>query len=65
MTFLIIVLFLIVYFLPTILAYTNNKKNKTTIFLLNFIIGWSAIGWFIALYLALRREKFTINHEFN
>lgn len=41
------------YFLPTILAKRNGQCNNTTaVFLLNLFLGWSFIGWVIALIMA-------------
>lgn len=45
MTFLILATLL--YFLPAILG--RNKANFTGILLLNLLLGWTVIGWFIAL----------------
>lgn len=36
------------YFLPTIAAYVENKKNKEAIFCLNLMTGWTILGWIIA-----------------
>jgi len=44
-----------VYFLPSILG--RKKRNAGTIFLINLLAGWSAVGWVIALILALRTEQ--------
>lgn len=43
------ILVLIVYFLPTIIA----RNNIIGIFLLNLLLGWTAIGWIGALIWAL------------
>jgi uncharacterized membrane protein len=54
-----------VYFLPSIIAYSNKKYNKGTILLINIFIGWSVIGWFIALFMAISRNRqhIVIHHE--
>lgn len=39
---------LAVYFLPTILAYKDDRKNKDWVCLVNLFLGWTVIGWFIA-----------------
>jgi len=41
------------YFLPTLIA----KRDKGMIFVLNFFLGWTLVGWAVALALALRDEK--------
>jgi Superinfection immunity protein len=42
------------YFLPAIIA--RNKRNATAIFWLNFLLGWSLVGWVIALVWALTND---------
>ena len=41
--------FAVIYFLPTIIAAARNKKSILGIFLLNLFLGWSFIGWVVAL----------------
>jgi len=38
-----------IYFLPTIIAYKKEKKNKGAIFILNLLFGWTVILWGLAL----------------
>jgi hypothetical protein len=45
----IIVTGLAVYFVPTIIAFSRNHKNKVAIFLLNLLAGWTFLGWVGAL----------------
>lgn len=47
----------IIYFIPSYIASKKNKYNKTLIYTINFLLGWSLFGWFGALYLALRNEQ--------
>jgi hypothetical protein len=53
-----ILLFLIlglgVYFLPFIIGY--NHKNSASIFILNLLLGWTFVGWVIALVWAFKRD---------
>jgi len=50
-----LVLFAIVmYFLPSIIA--HNKRDFAGIFLLNFFLGWTVVGWIIALVWALAAD---------
>lgn len=37
------------YLLPTIIAMGRSHQNKVSIFLLNLILGWTLIGWVVAL----------------
>jgi len=41
------------YFLPAIIAAVRHTHNSTGIFLLNLFLGWTVIGWFVALLMAL------------
>jgi hypothetical protein len=43
----LVLLAVVMYFLPAIIA--HNKRDFAGIFLLNFFLGWTVIGWFIAL----------------
>lgn len=46
----------VLYFLPTIIAAIKSKRDTLAIFLLNFFLGWSVIGWIIALIWAARND---------
>ena len=41
----IITLMFAAYFLPTLIAFLRQHKNKLAIFLLNLLLGWTALGW--------------------
>ena len=40
---------LVLYFLPTIIAAIRGLKNATSIFLANAFLGWTVVGWVVAL----------------
>ena len=44
-----IVISLIFYFLPTVIAMLRGKSNTFAILLLNLFLGWTFIGWIVAL----------------
>lgn len=44
------------YFLPAIIAFARSKRDAGSILVLNFFLGWTAIGWVIALVWALRHD---------
>jgi len=44
------------YFLPSILAIARHKRDTTAILLLNLFLGWTAIGWIVALVWALKQD---------
>lgn len=53
----LIIIFLLIYFLPTLVALARKKRNVGAIFVLNLFLGWSFIGWVIALVWALMHEE--------
>lgn len=54
----IIFIFLVaIYFLPTIVATIKEKKNSTAIFILNLLVGWTLIGWVVALVWSFTEDK--------
>jgi hypothetical protein len=44
-----------IYFLPSIVGY--NKKNANAICILNLFLGWTFIGWVVALVWATSKDK--------
>lgn len=42
------------YFLPYIIG--RNKRNSSSIFWLNLLLGWSLIGWVVALVWAVSKD---------
>ena len=49
----------ILHFLPSIIG--RKRPDILVIFLVNLLAGWSIIGWFAALYLALRQTPIIIS----
>jgi len=49
---LLIAMGLAAYFAPTIVAYARNTSNKAGVLVLNLFLGWTFIGWVIALTMA-------------
>jgi Na+/H+-dicarboxylate symporter len=45
----VIIPILIIYFLPTIVALSRKKSNRTAIFFLNLFLGWTFVGWIVSL----------------
>jgi hypothetical protein len=44
------------YFLPTIVAVRRQKTNLTAIAVVNVLLGWSVIGWIIAMVWAVSTQ---------
>lgn len=43
------VIFIAMYFLPAIIGFMKNHKQKIAIFILNLLFGWTFIGWGVAM----------------
>ena len=46
----------VLYFLPTIIAAIKSKRDTVAILLLNLFLGWSVIGWIVALVWAAKND---------
>jgi hypothetical protein len=52
-----LLIFLPLYFIPSIIARFRHKRNVAAIFALNLLLGWTFIGWVVALVWALIHEQ--------
>lgn len=50
-----LILMLLIYFAPTIVAGIRGNKNTLAIFLLDLLLGWTVIGWIAALIWAVKK----------
>jgi hypothetical protein len=46
----------VLYFLPAIIGFARSKRDAVSILLLNIFLGWTAIGWVIALVWAVKQD---------
>jgi len=46
---------LVIYFLPTIIAWNRGHKNTVAIFVANLFLGWTFLGWVVCLVWAFVR----------
>ena len=49
------IIFLVIYFYPTINALSRYHPLTAVIFVTNLFLGWTVIGWFASLALSLGR----------
>jgi hypothetical protein len=49
---------LLLYFLPSIIAFVRGHHSRIGIFLLNFLLGWSGLGWIVAFIWALTPVRY-------
>ncbi|MDA8263072.1 MAG: superinfection immunity protein [Actinomycetota bacterium] len=47
---------LVLYFVPTVVAFVRKVPNSMSVFVVNLFLGWSLIGWVVALALAVRTK---------
>lgn len=57
MSFLLVVILLALYFLPTIVAGLMRHRQFLAIGVLNALLGWTLIGWVAGLVWSLIRER--------
>lgn len=46
---LIIIAVVLVYFLPSVISEARHHRNDAAIFILNLLLGWTVLGWIVAL----------------
>jgi hypothetical protein len=46
----------LVYFLPFLTALIRKQHNTVSIFVLNLFLGWTFIGWVVALVWAFKND---------
>jgi hypothetical protein len=58
--FFLIILAIAAYLLPTIIAIVRHKHipNYGDLIVLNFFLGWTFVGWVIALVMAVRSKPY-------
>lgn len=59
MIILVIALFLVLafYFLPTIMAIKRKSPHTAAVVIINFLFGFTLVGWIIALVLASKHSQ--------
>jgi len=50
---------IILYFIPVIVAYAVKTPSKPTVWFVNGVLGWTVIGWFVALGLCFYLKRQT------
>jgi hypothetical protein len=51
----LIALAVMVYFVPTLVAIHEEHRNAAAIGVLNLLLGWTVLGWIVALVWAVKR----------
>ena len=47
------------YFLPTVIGYFRKHHNLLALFALNFLLGWTLLGWVASIVWSLTRNPTT------
>lgn len=55
MEFFVLIVSFVIYFLPTIIA--SKKSVGNSVLVINLFLGWTLIGWVVALAMAVSPEK--------
>jgi T4 superinfection immunity protein len=50
-----LIILLVPYFAPSIVAFVRSHHNKWAIFALNLLLGWTILGWIGSLVWSLTR----------
>ena len=62
----------LIYFFPTMICVLRRHNNKIPIFIVNILLGWTFIGWVVALVWSftsntenqkVTQQKNTVNHN--
>lgn len=53
MEVIVLILTAAIYFIPSLVATTRRVRNQVQIIALNFLLGWTFLGWVVALVWAL------------
>jgi hypothetical protein len=54
---LVVVVGICLYFLPTIVAVRRKVTNQGSVFVINFFLGWTFVGWVVSLAMACRTSN--------
>lgn len=47
----------LIYFFPTLVTYFRGVENRAPTFIVNLFLGWTVLGWVIALVMAASAKK--------
>lgn len=52
----VLIMMIAAYFAPTIVAISSDHKNTASISIVNVLLGWTLLGWVIALAWAFKKD---------
>ena len=51
----LLLIVIVINFIPSFIAFKRNHENKVAILILNICLGWTFIGWVVALVWAVKK----------
>ena len=61
----VLLLLLVGYFLPFIIALARKHVDSTAIFVLNLFLGWTFFGWVVALVWSVKKFEVKTKNSAN
>jgi len=58
-----ILIALVIFFLPTVIAFVKNRKYRWVVLFVNVVAGFTLIGWFGALIWSIAEDTFIKNER--
>lgn len=52
-----LIILLLIYFIPWIVAMSRGSKRTAGVFVVNLFLGWTLLGWVLALAWAAGSDK--------
>jgi hypothetical protein len=52
----LLMLCIIIYLLPTLIAFARDVRSRHAVTVVNIVLGWTLIGWFICFLWAMLGE---------
>lgn len=46
----------IIYFIPAVIAFARSVRNAGSVLVINLFLGWTLVGWIVALAMAVRTK---------
>lgn len=56
---LITIISIAIFFLPTFIALVRDHHNKVALIVTNLLLGWTGVGWLVALIWSFTNRKET------
>lgn len=56
-TILLLIFGIVIYFLPGLFAVLSEREDKSSIIIVNILLGWTVVGWIIAFLLCFQEDE--------